>query len=37
MTVAENLVESVKYKIEEFTGMDVGKIIVRVEDVKVVD
>ena len=37
MTVAENLVESVKYKIEEFTGMDGGKIIVRVEDVKVVD
>ena len=37
MTVAENLVESVKYKVEEFTGMEVGKIIVRVEDVKVVD
>ncbi len=37
MTVAQNLVENVKYKVEEFTGMDVGKIIVCVEGVKVVD
>ncbi len=37
MTVAQNLVENVKYKVEEFTGMEVGKIIVCVEGVKVVD
>ena len=36
-TIADNLVSNVKYKVEEFTGMEVGKIIVRVEDVKVVD
>ena len=36
-TVSDNLIETVKYKVEEFTGMEVGKIIVRVEDVKVVD
>ena len=37
MTVAENLVESIKYKVEEFTGLKIGKIIICVEDVKVVD
>lgn len=37
MTVAQNLVENVKYKVEEFTGMEVGKITVCVESVKVVD
>ncbi len=37
MTVAQNLVENVKYKVEEFTGMDVEKITVCVEGVKVVD
>ncbi len=37
MTVAENLVDNVKYKVEEFTGMDVGKIIICVEGVKVVN
>ena len=37
LTVAENLVDNVKYKVEEFTGMEVGKIIVCVEDVKVVN
>lgn len=37
MTVAENLVDNVKYKVEEFTGMEVGKIIVCVEGVKVVN
>ncbi len=37
LTVAENLVDNVKYKVEEFTGMEVGKIVVCVEDVKVVD
>ena len=37
MTVAENLVDNVKYKVEEFTGMEVGKIIVCVEGVRVVN
>lgn len=37
MTVAQNLVDNVKYKVEEFTGMEVGKIIVCVEGVKVVN
>lgn len=37
MTVAQNLVDNVKYKVEEFTGMEVGKIIICVEDVKVVN
>lgn len=37
MTVAENLVDNVKYKVEEFTGMEVGKIVVCVEGVKVVN
>ncbi len=37
MTVAENLVDNVKYKVEEFTGMDVGKIIICVEGVKAVN
>lgn len=37
MTVAENLVDNVKYKVEEFTGMEVGKIIICVEGVKVVN
>lgn len=35
LAVSENLVDNVKYKIEEFTGMEVGKIIVCVEGVKV--
>lgn len=37
MTVAQNLVDNVKYKVEEFTGMEVGKIIICVEGVRVVD
>ena len=28
MAVSENLVDNVKYKVEEFTGMEVGKIYV---------
>ena len=35
--VSENLIQNVKYKVEEFTGMEVGKIFVCVEGVKVVD
>ena len=36
LQVAKNLVENVKYRVEEFTGMEVNKIIVCVEGVKVV-
>ena len=37
LAVAENLVDTVRYNLEEFTGMEVGKIIVCVEGVRVVD
>ena len=36
-TVADNLIESVKYKVEEFTGMNVEKINIYVEGVRVID
>ena len=36
-TVADNLISSVKYKVEEFTGMDVEKINIYVEGVRVID
>ena len=36
-TVADNLVHNVKYKVEEFTGMKVGKINVYVEGVRIID
>lgn len=36
LAVAENLVDNVKYKVEEYTGMQVGKIVVCVEGVRVV-
>ena len=35
--VADNLIENVKYKVEEFTGMKVKNIFVYVEGVRVVD
>ena len=35
--VAENLVSSVQYKLEPFTGMEVERITIYVEDVKVID
>ncbi len=37
LAVAENLGDNVKYKVEEYTGMEVGKIIVCVEGVKVIN
>lgn len=37
MTVSDNLIESVKYKVEEFTGLDVEKINIFVEGVRVID
>ena len=36
-TVADNLIENVKYKVEEFTGMAVEKINIFVEGVRVID
>ena len=35
--VADNLIENVKYKVEELTGMDVDKINIYVEGVRVID
>ena len=37
MTVSNNLIESVKYKVEEFTGLEIEKINVYVEGVQVID
>ena len=36
-TVADNLMETVKYKVEAFTGMEVEKINIFVEGVGVID
>lgn len=36
-TVADNLVHTVKYKVEDFTGLEVGKINVYVEGVRIID
>ena len=35
--VSDNLIENVKYKVEEFTGMTVDKINIYVEGVRVID
>ena len=35
--VSDNLIASVKYKVEEFTGMEVEKINIFVEGVRVID
>ena len=37
MAVTENLVSSVKYRVEDFTGLEVEKINVYVEGVRVID
>lgn len=36
-TVADNLITNVKYHVEEFTGMEVDKINIFVEGVRVID
>ena len=36
-TVSDNLIETVKYKVEEFTGMEIEKINIYVEGVRVSD
>lgn len=35
--VAENLISNVKYQVEEFTGMEIDKINIAVEGVRVID
>ncbi len=35
--VTENLLSNVKYKVEEFTGMEIDKINIYVEGVRVID
>ncbi len=37
LAVADNLIDSVKYKVEEFTGLEVTKINIFVEGVKAID
>ena len=36
-TVTDNLIETVRYKVEEFTGMEIEKINIYVEGVRVID
>lgn len=36
-TVSDNLISTVKYKVEEFTGMEIKKINILVEGVRVID
>ena len=37
LAVSENLISNVKYKVEEFTGIEIGKINIFVEGVRVID
>jgi len=37
MAVADNLINNVKYKVEEFTGLKIEKINIYVEGVRVID
>lgn len=37
LAVSDNLISNVKYKVEEFTGIDVAKINVYVEGVRAID
>ena len=36
-TVSDNLISTVKYRVEEFTGMEIEKINIFVEGVRVID
>lgn len=36
-TVSDNMIETVKYRVEEFTGMKIKKINISVEGVRVID
>ena len=37
LTVSDNLISNVKYKVEEFTGLSVEKVNIFVEGVRVID
>jgi uncharacterized alkaline shock family protein YloU len=37
LAVSDNLIDSVKYKVEEFTGIEIEKINIFVEGVRVID
>lgn len=37
LAVADNLIDSVKYKVEEFTGIEIEKINIYVDGVRVID
>ncbi|MBQ4283803.1 MAG: Asp23/Gls24 family envelope stress response protein [Lachnospira sp.] len=37
MTVCDNLIDNVKYKVNEFTGLEIKKINIFVEGVRVID
>lgn len=37
LAVSENLIDNVKYKVEEFTGIEIEKINIYVEGVRVID
>ena len=37
LAVADNLISNVKYKVEEFTGIEIEKINIFVEGVRVID
>ena len=37
LAVADNLMDSVKYKVEEFTGIEIEKINIYVDGVRVID
>lgn len=36
-TVSENLIENVKYKVEEYTGIEIKKINIYVDGIRVID
>ena len=36
-TVSDNLISTVKYQVEEFTGMEIEKVNIFVEGVRVID
>ena len=37
LTVSDNLIENVKYKVQEFTGLEIKKVNIFVEGVRVID
>ena len=36
-TISDNLINTVKYKVEEFTGLEIEKINIYIEGVRVID